>query len=391
MNQNPASWEVKNPFYDVQYGQQYPTNNKNFYDDMGSNGRTPRMGVGLLPGQKYRRPPLNQPPVRNAKGNPCSSERHAFYPNNLSTGSLSLNETKSSYDESINKSSEKADADISRKTESSDKNANESEPEWFSWPASRHDVIDLHGFDDDDQLRTTQSAEIAERPSSRGEPSKMFDDFARGNYRQERDPRRTNSNPQGRYYRNQNDGVGYGQQPQYRNTMNFPKGSTSTSNAPIKRMDNMNAIAAENINPFFEMWKRKQQHENVDFLNWVTSAASIAQISDIEKTMRQNQNQYANTRINAIQNQYGMSSAQQFFANASNSASMAGGAFLNPYAAQQQVQSLGLQSDYAYMQTRSDPLPPRMPTQEQLQQHTSEIMRNAVLRKKFQEDKKFPK
>ena len=119
--------------------------------------RPPKMGVGSLGYQKNQRPPQQQP-VRSAKGNPCSNERFSYYPNNFSNGSVSLNETKSSYDESMDKSTDKTDSEFNSKLNfradrKVDKDeSSEPEPEWFSWPASRSDVIELHGFEEDESL-----------------------------------------------------------------------------------------------------------------------------------------------------------------------------------------------------------------------------------------------
>jgi hypothetical protein len=144
--------------------------------------RPPRMGVGSL-GSYQKRPPQ---PVRSAKGNPCSNESHSQYAQNLSTGSISTNDTKSSYDESIDKSlTDKADSiDINLKPDKfSDAPNSEPEPEWFSWPASRTDVIDLHGFEEEEGINNTEESE---RPSSRNSSNKMgFDEFVSYNQRQQ--------------------------------------------------------------------------------------------------------------------------------------------------------------------------------------------------------------
>lgn len=124
------------------------------------------MGVGSLDPQKSRAANSN---VRSAKGFACANERFNYYPNNLSAGSISFNETKSSYDGSTDK-------------EKSAFKDDESEPEWFSWPASRHDVIDLHGFDEGDDLQlpepTARSSDVGTKLTSTS-PMKMFDEFAR--------------------------------------------------------------------------------------------------------------------------------------------------------------------------------------------------------------------
>lgn len=78
----------------------------------------------------------------------------------------------------MNKSCEKIDSDNGSKNTSTDKITDdaEPEPEWFTWPASRHDVIDLHGFDDEE--RGAVDSATNSRPSSRNEPTRqMFDDF----------------------------------------------------------------------------------------------------------------------------------------------------------------------------------------------------------------------
>lgn len=136
--------------------------------------RPPRMGVGSLGYQK------NQQQVRSAKGNSCSNERYSQNSQNLSSGSVGTNETKSSYDESIDKSlTDKADS-IDMNLKVGDRENTEPEPEWFSWPASRHDVIDLHGFDEEEGT----TADASERPSSSSSEKMGFDEFVRYNQRQ---------------------------------------------------------------------------------------------------------------------------------------------------------------------------------------------------------------
>lgn len=136
--------------------------------------RPPRMGVGSLDPQKSRGLQSN---VRSAKGFACSNERYNYYPNNLSAGSISLNETKSSYDGSSDRDHNKSAAKDEGNLE-----GHESEPEWFSWPASRHDVIDLHGFDEEDDLQLpgprARSSDVGTK-TNRNSPLKMFDEFAR--------------------------------------------------------------------------------------------------------------------------------------------------------------------------------------------------------------------
>lgn len=182
--------------------------------------KPPRMGVGSLAYQKQR-PQQQNPFFRNAKGNPCASERLTYYPNNLSTGSLSLNESKTSYDGVMDRTtSDKSDHNISKASATTDDSQQglETEPEWFSFPASRHDVIDLHGFED--EIKTDKSAltDDSHRPSIAHSPNKLahesYDDFVRNRIvrddfiRQDKKPaspqfhRRQHYNPQSRFEMN---------------------------------------------------------------------------------------------------------------------------------------------------------------------------------------------
>lgn len=115
------------------------------------------------------RAPRNQQ-FRQSKGFSCASERLTTYPMNVSTGSWSTNETKSSYDESMDRTASSVTSDSDMKREKfANKGAEEShepEPEWFSCPASRHDVIDLHGFDDDVELQD-RPADSTDKPGKR--------------------------------------------------------------------------------------------------------------------------------------------------------------------------------------------------------------------------------
>lgn len=132
------------------------------------------------PQQKYRHP------YPQTKGYSCASERMASYPMNCSGGSM-MNETKSSYDESMDRtaSTETSDLDLKneRKMKTGSVDDNEPEPEWFSCPASRQDVIDLRGFEDDEGYRGNSTDEI-DRSGERNVGSKMFSDFNTGNANQ---------------------------------------------------------------------------------------------------------------------------------------------------------------------------------------------------------------
>lgn len=124
------------------------------------------MGVGSLDPQKTRG---NQSNVRSAKGFACSNERNNFYPKNLSAGSISFNESKSSYDGSSEKDHSKSTGKDEEEVD-----GKECEPEWYTCPASQHDLIDLHGFDEDDNLQM----HVPKARSSDVGTKKMFDEFA---------------------------------------------------------------------------------------------------------------------------------------------------------------------------------------------------------------------
>lgn len=107
--------------------------------------RPPHMGVGSL-GMKNRQSQSQQ--YRNSKGNSCANDSYGYYSNSSSTGSM--NETKSSYD-GLSEKAESEMGHLNDITKSSNGDM-EKEPEWFSCPVSRSDVIDLHGFDEDESL-----------------------------------------------------------------------------------------------------------------------------------------------------------------------------------------------------------------------------------------------
>lgn len=166
--------------------------------------RPPRMGVGSLEPQKNR-----QHQFQSAKATSCSNEQKAYYSKNLSTGS-SMNETRSSYNDSMEKSTNNSNIKEHPKGSADDI---EAEPEWFSWPASRHDFVELHGFDEPlNGGASTGSTDSGGRASNQNSSGKVeFDDFVDYNRRQEINSnlassayRRSGYNQQNRYVRNQN-------------------------------------------------------------------------------------------------------------------------------------------------------------------------------------------
>lgn len=329
--------------------------------------RPPRMGVGSLGYQKSHR---QSQPIRNAKGNSCASERYSQHPQNLSLGSIGTNETKSSHDESI----DKADSvDIKLNCENT-----EPEPEWFSWPASRHDVIDLHGFDDEEALK-----ENSETSSGRNSPKKIgFDEFTPRNQRQAPEPlvasqayrlssynQPTRNNNQRRSYNNPGSN---NYNSRYRNPLH--QSYDSSMNSSSSDAHNYSGHNVEYVvNPFFDAWKRKTE----SISNWNGNASQMPTIADVENAMRQQRNAFQQQH-QAYGLPYGGNPAvPQFFQNAAASTSQ------NRMAMAHQMPQNGRQFTYDNLQ------PGSIPTPEQLQQHTSEIMRNAIMRKQFQ-NRKFP-
>jgi hypothetical protein len=354
---------------------------RNFFDNITTTTtmRPPRMGLGSLAYPKGRQ---SMAPVRNAKGNNCSNERYSQYPQNLSTGSVNTNETKSSYDESIDKSmTDKSDStDVSLKT--NDQENSEPEPEWFSWPVSRTDVIELQGFDDEEE--TNLKSEVSERPSSRDGSNRIaFDEFVRQQRQTEVASsayRRSSYNQPTRYPRNYNMPGGsnsYNNNTRYRNPLHqstgelklemigrsssserIPDTSSSSFNSSFNRsgsdMLNYSYSSQEaSINPFFDAWKRQN--------DWA-KASHMMTIADVENALKMKQMQQ--------QQVYGLPyggnpAVPQFFQNAGT---------LNQHSHRQMS---GMNSPFGFDNIQQ-------PTPEQLQQHTQEIMRNAILRKQFQ-------
>lgn len=144
------------------------------------------------------------------------------------------------------------------------------------------------------------------------------------------------------------------------------------------------------INPFFEMWRTRVQKENVNFLNVMgTNRPQMKTMADIESGMRQNSNPhnfYQAQQQQQQQQQFNAAppalnppfnqSVPQFFQNFPNT-------YLMPGAG---VNGNGARNGFYDNATGIV-----MPTQEQLEQHTSEIMRNAILRKQSQNERKFRK
>ena len=123
------------------------------------------------------------------------------------------------------------------------------------------------------------------------------------------------------------------------------------------------------------MWGLKNsQQENVNYMNWMGSTGAMMRIADVENGIRQSGRNYQQQ-----QNVYTSSGNQNI-----------------PYFTQNNSNPLGLtgNSSNYFALFPAQGIPPvssLMPTQEQLQQHTSEIMRNAIMRKQFHNGGKYLK
>lgn len=120
------------------------------------------------------------------------------------------------------------------------------------------------------------------------------------------------------------------------------------------------------INPFFEAWKCK---------NGMGNGNQMMTIADVENAMKQQRGAYYQQH-QAYGLPYGGNPAvPQFFQNAAASTSQ---------------NCMGIhQMPGGRPFTHDNIQQGSLPTPEQLQQHTSEIMRNAIMRKQYH-DRKFP-
>lgn len=144
---------------------------------------------------------------------------------------------------------------------------------------------------------------------------------------------------------------------------------------------------SDNINPFFENWKRRDSgqfqanQENANHLNWMNPGANSGMLTmaNVESFLKLNTNQQYPIPSTAGRSM-GYQSVPQFLQNAS--LGLRGGNLQNaffPNAGNQQ------------QSTMSNPFGFGIPTQEQLQEHTSQIMRNAIIRKHNNDGSKMPK
>jgi hypothetical protein len=131
-----------------------------------------------------------------------------------------------------------------------------------------------------------------------------------------------------------------------------------------------NDYQAQGVHPFFEMWKRKQ-FQNDSVFKWMNEDGSMMTISDVENSIK--------PKVNFSQANY--------FQTADLSFAQQDHRFIQALGMNSRNLSLNPPNNW-HDRTHGGNMfqPGQIPTPEQLQQHTSEIMRNAIMRKqrKFQ-------
>lgn len=138
--------------------------------------------------------------------------------------------------------------------------------------------------------------------------------------------------------------------------------------------------ASNPMSPFFDMWKRKSnQHEKGNMMpppsqnpmNYYPKPRTMMTIADVEEAMK-NAKQFMKARQQPPMNGI----VQQMFQNAAAPAPQVN-PNLTPTFPYQMPQTPMNMSSFGFDNFR----PGTTPSQEQLQQHTSEILKNAILRK----------
>lgn len=355
-------------------------------------------------GTFYKRPNNNnnnnnhnqhyQPQQHLRKPYSCASEQHGNSYSS-SVGYFSGNDTKSSCgEESL---LEKA-FESSKKVEPK-KDEEEKEPEWFSVPATLEDFIDLHGFSDEDiQEQPKDDANVEQAVENQRNNLSNNSSFHQ-EYQPPQNRRYNQNNSYNSRYSNNNSAYSshnssynqsfsshnssYSQQSNnsYYNgrNMNYRNNQVNYNNQRFRNPLHFNkpvrASSSKIINPFFDAWKSgkglNQQTlsfndlmETNDYQKSLPNGAM--HISEVENRMKQQQN------LNLMNYQAPPPTAvPQFFQNLATN----WGVRVNEHSI----------NAYQYQNNVGPPqVPQSMPTQEQLQQFTSEIMRNAILRKNQQ-------
>ncbi|CAG9807554.1 unnamed protein product [Chironomus riparius] len=345
------------------------------------------------------------------KPNSCASEQHGNSYSS-SVGYFSGNDTKSSCGEEsvLEKPSEKRTCFESNKKIEPSKAEDEKEPEWFSVPATLEDFIDLHGFSDEDIAEQPEAEDkekcLEVKQAAENQRNNMSTNSFNHEYQPNQNRRYSHNSSYNRYSHNsgysshnssynqsfnsqnssysnnsyynarnmnyRNNTVNNNANQRFRNPLHFNKPAPRTSSA---------AAPPQIMNPFFDAWKSGKflHQQNVSFSdlmeqNYPKNLPSNAMhISEVENRMKQQQS------YNPMHHQAPPQTAvPQFFQNLANNWGVRVNE--NPSHAYQYQNNVG-----------PPQMPPqamydghKIPTQEQLQQFTSEIMRNAIIRKNQQ-------
>lgn len=360
------------PFGDPQHHAAFldkipPYDRNNFFDTITTTTAMrppPRMGVNSLnTGQNaYHNRNFNNNNNYNGtmrKPNTYNSERYSGGRNSFGNDS---NKSSSSFDNSHYDNAKDLRDTSSKKSDSLEKlmteTNGEAEPEWYTNPASVDDVIDLHGFEDGDNENQPQPKMNTSNEKGYGTPSLAY---RRSGYNQNRNMRGNFNNNVNTNYNNNNGG--YNNQ-RFRNPLHF---NNNNNSRPLQYQPSFQ----NPINPFFELWQKQRFSQaeacNINLLmNRARNSAPMpppSPINDVESTLR------ASNYLASLINKSQMTPQQQ------QQISMPVSQFFNNWPQQQQQQQQA--------QVGGNGL--KMPTQEQLQQHTTEIMRNAILRKNQQQ------
>lgn len=298
------------------------------------------------------------------KPNTCNNERYMSGKNSYGYDS----NKSSSFESSIHENSKELSDNTDKKAEGN----GEVEPEWYTNPASVDDVIDLHGFDEGDnnenqpQPKTTSATE-----KGYGTPSLAY---RRSGYNQNRNMRGMFNNHHVNTNYNNNSNGGYYNNQRFRNPLHYNNNSNSNNSRPMTYSPHWQ----NPINPFFDVWQKSRltpgAGEPCNFTSFMNRPRNIPlpqnpnAMNDVESTLR------ASNYLASLINKSQMTPQQQ------QQISMPVSQFFNNWP---QQQAAAQQMATADAQMRVNGL--KMPTQEQLQQHTTEIMRNAILRKNQQQ------
>lgn len=368
----------------------------NFFDNITTTAtmRPPRMGVNAY-NNSYKRPNNNynsnnyNPNLR--KPNSCATEHANSY--SSSSGYFSANDTKSSCEESMHEkpcekrmsvfdqiNAEKMSGNSMKPINSAGSSAKadteEKEPEWFSVPATLEDFIDLHGFEDDDG--TKEPNVDAKQPTDppkyqqnrrnsypnvpfipRYQQNNSYNNNRNMNYKQNNHSFQNNQQPAAQHNPNNNN-------QRFRNPLHFNKPPPRSANPPM-------------VNPFFDAWRNGKflNQQNVSFSDLMAPQPTYPKnlpptamhMSEVENRMKQQQNVHGVSQIAPP------AAVPQFFQNLASTWGVRVNNDIPPNNFYQQRMAGPQQVNDGY----------KIPTQEQLHHFTSEIMRNAILRKNSQQ------